>query len=45
MNVFPRFEDYVNAFARLIQNIEPGGTLIYCDQDENPPATGLFIAT
>ncbi|MGB9746348.1 MAG: UDP-N-acetylmuramate--L-alanine ligase [Bacteroidales bacterium] len=35
MNVFPRFEDYVNAFARLIQNIEPGGTLIYCDQDEN----------
>jgi len=35
MNVFPRFEEYVNAFATLIQNIEPAGTLVFCDDDEN----------
>lgn len=35
MNVFPRFKDYLNAFATLIKNIEPAGTLVFCDDDEN----------
>lgn len=35
MNVFPRFEDYVNAFAALIKNIDTAGTLVYCYDDEN----------
>lgn len=34
MNVFPQFESYVNAFADLIRNIEPAGTLVFFAQDE-----------
>ena len=33
MNVFPAFEDYVAQFREFIKQIEPGGCLIYCDED------------
>lgn len=33
INVFPTFENYVDQFKIFIQLIEPGGTLIYCNED------------
>lgn len=33
INVFPTFENYVEQFDRFINLIEPGGHLIYCEQD------------
>lgn len=34
INVFPTFEIYKEQFAKYIDLIEPGGTLIYCDDDK-----------
>lgn len=34
INVFPTFEIYKDQFAQYINLIEPGGTLIYCDDDK-----------
>jgi len=34
MNVFPTRENYVDQFTEFIDLIEPGGTLIYCDEDK-----------
>jgi len=34
INVFPTFENYVEQFAEFIRLISPGGTLIYCADDE-----------
>lgn len=34
INVFTTFEHYVEQFIIFIQQIGPGGTLIYCDNDE-----------
>ncbi|MCR4829624.1 MAG: peptidoglycan synthetase [Bacteroidales bacterium] len=33
INVFPTFENYKSQFAKYIDLIEEGGTLIYCDDD------------
>lgn len=33
INVFPTFENYVEQFRQFIDLIEPGGTLIYCEND------------
>lgn len=33
INVFPTFDNYVEQFSRFIDLIEPGGTLIYCEDD------------
>ena len=33
VNVFPTFDDYRGQFAKFIDLVEPGGTLIYCDED------------
>lgn len=33
INVFPTFDIYKDQFAQFINLIEPGGTLIYCDDD------------
>ncbi|MDP2723362.1 MAG: Mur ligase family protein [Bacteroidales bacterium] len=35
MNVFPTFENYLEQFDIFIQGIEPGGLLIYDQNDEN----------
>ncbi len=35
VNVFPTFENYVEQFRIFADKIEKGGTLIYCDEDEN----------
>lgn len=35
VNVFPTFENYVGQFKIFADKIEPNGTLIYCDEDEN----------
>ncbi len=34
INVFKTFEDYVDQFRTFITKIEPGGKLIYCEEDE-----------
>jgi len=34
INVFPTFANYVEQFEKFIDLIEPGGTLIYCREDE-----------
>ena len=34
INVFPTFEFYVEQFRKFISLIEPGGKLIYCENDE-----------
>ncbi|MBO4306930.1 MAG: peptidoglycan synthetase [Bacteroidales bacterium] len=34
INVFPTFDIYKEQFAKYIDLIEPGGTLIYCDDDK-----------
>lgn len=34
INVFPTFENYVEQFSTFIDLIEPGGTLIYFEEDE-----------
>lgn len=34
INVFPTFEIYKDQFAQFVNLIEPGGTLIYCDDDK-----------
>ena len=34
INVFPTFEIYREQFAKFVDLIEPGGTLVYCDEDE-----------
>jgi UDP-N-acetylmuramate: L-alanyl-gamma-D-glutamyl-meso-diaminopimelate ligase len=34
INVFPTFDNYVEQFRLFTEKIEPGGTLIYCDEDE-----------
>ena len=34
INVFPTFENYVSQFTTFIQQISPGGSLIYCTEDE-----------
>lgn len=34
INVFPTFENYVEQFTEFIRLITPGGTLIWCDEDE-----------
>jgi UDP-N-acetylmuramate: L-alanyl-gamma-D-glutamyl-meso-diaminopimelate ligase len=34
VNVFPSFEDYLDAFRRFIGSIRRGGTLIHCQEDE-----------
>lgn len=33
INVFPTFEIYVEQFKKFIELIEPNGTLIYCNED------------
>lgn len=32
-NVFPRYEDYLNAFAERIESLSPESQLIYCQED------------
>ena len=34
INVFPTFDIYREQFSKFIDLIEPGGTLIYCDEDK-----------
>ena len=34
INVFPTFENYVDQFKIFIDLIQPGGTLIYCNDDK-----------
>ena len=34
INVFPTFENYIEQFEAFIRLIEPGGVLIYCNEDE-----------
>ncbi|MDF3076616.1 MAG: peptidoglycan synthetase [Sphingobacteriaceae bacterium] len=34
INVFPTFQNYVDQFSMFIDTIEPGGKLIYCEEDE-----------
>ena len=34
INVFPTFENYTDQFVIFIRQISPGGTLIYCNEDE-----------
>ncbi len=33
INVFPTFDIYVDQFSKFIELIEPGGTLVYCAED------------
>lgn len=33
VNVFPEFEDYLDAFRRLIASVQEGGKLFYCEED------------
>ena len=33
INVFPTFEDYIAQFSKFIETIQPGGKLIYCEND------------
>ncbi len=33
INVFPTFEEYKRQFELLVENLEPGGSLIYYDKD------------
>lgn len=35
INVFPTFENYVEQFEIFIDKIEPNGTIVYCELDEN----------
>jgi UDP-N-acetylmuramate: L-alanyl-gamma-D-glutamyl-meso-diaminopimelate ligase len=35
INVFPTFESYIKQFIIFIRQIEEGGSLIYCEEDEN----------
>lgn len=35
INVFPTYEFYVEQFRIFIDSIEPGGTLIYCNEDKD----------
>jgi UDP-N-acetylmuramate: L-alanyl-gamma-D-glutamyl-meso-diaminopimelate ligase len=35
INVFPTYEFYVEQFKIFIDSIEPGGTLIYCNEDKD----------
>lgn len=35
INVFPTFGNYVEQFIKFINLISPGGTLIWCSEDEN----------
>lgn len=35
MNVFPTFENYLDQFIAFVKSIEKGGTLVYCNEDEN----------
>jgi len=35
INVFPTFPQYVDTFRRFVQSIEPGGSFIYYQGDEN----------
>ena len=35
INVFPTFEQYVGTFRRFVELIEPNGTFVYYDGDEN----------
>ena len=34
INVFPTFENYIEQFTKFISLISPGGTLIWCNEDE-----------
>ncbi len=34
INVFPTYENYVDQFRQFVDLIEPGGTLIYCSEDD-----------
>ncbi|MBU0489578.1 MAG: peptidoglycan synthetase [Bacteroidetes bacterium] len=34
INVFPDFDMYVDQFRQFIRMLQPGGTLIYCKEDE-----------
>ncbi|HEY1040190.1 MAG TPA: Mur ligase family protein [Bacteroidia bacterium] len=34
INVFPTFEMYVDQFKKFIELIEPNGTLVYCNEDQ-----------
>ena len=35
INVFPTFENYIEQFRIFIDKIEPNGTIVYCELDEN----------
>ncbi len=35
INVFPTFENYVEQFQTFVDLIEPNGSIIYCELDEN----------
>ncbi len=35
INVFPTFDNYVEQFQIFVDKIEPEGTIIYCENDEN----------
>lgn len=34
INVFPTFENYVEQFSLFLDQVEPGGTVVYCEQDD-----------
>lgn len=34
INVFPTFENYVEQFRIFIRQISPGGSLVYCEEDD-----------
>ncbi|MFM6975225.1 MAG: UDP-N-acetylmuramate--L-alanine ligase [Sphingobacteriaceae bacterium] len=34
INVFPTWESYIKQFDLFIDTLQPGGTLIYCEEDE-----------
>ena len=35
INVFPTFENYVEQFQIFVDKIEPNGSIIYCEMDQN----------
>lgn len=43
INVFPTFENYIEQFRQFADLISPGGTLIYCRDDENVRNIGTFV--
>ncbi|TAE75066.1 MAG: peptidoglycan synthetase [Bacteroidetes bacterium] len=44
INIYPTYQDYINAFQKFVENLPKDGTLIYCQSDKEVQEVANFAS-